>query len=76
MGLSVKRPFVFFINFALNNAHSLTSLHGLEKWDTSEVTDLYATFANEGSLVDASAIANWNTSNVTNMSVLFARSNA
>ena len=75
-GIKRKATIRFFINFALNNAHSLTSLHGLEKWDTSEVTDLYATFANEGSLVDASAIANWNTSNVTNMSVLFARSNA
>lgn len=48
----------------------------MENWNTSKVTNLEATFANEESLVDASAIANWNTSNVTNMSVLFAGSNA
>ena len=49
---------------------TLTSLHGLEEWDISNVTDLSHAFR-ETAVSDISPLANWNVSNVTNLQSTF-----
>ena len=45
-----------------------TNLHGLENWDTANVTTMGAMFTFEHSLRDISAIGSWDVSNVLNYS--------
>ena len=49
---------------------SLTSLEGLENWNTSNVTTMYGIFMNIP-LVSAEPLRNWNTSSLTDMSSMF-----
>jgi surface protein len=48
---------------------SLTTINGIENWDTSNITIMTGAFANATNF--NSNISNWNVSNVTDMNVMF-----
>ena len=52
--------------------YDLTDISGLQDWDASGVTTMYAMFSKNRSLPDALALRNWDTSNVTNMAYMFS----
>ncbi len=49
----------------------MSSLHGVENWDVSKVTDLGYFAYNSGALTDISALLDWDTSSVTSLSNAF-----
>ncbi|WP_338216460.1 BspA family leucine-rich repeat surface protein [Companilactobacillus muriivasis] len=53
------------------NDDNLTSITGLEDWNTSSVTNMAALFSGDYILEETDGIENWNTSEVTIMSSLF-----
>lgn len=57
--------------FAMTNGTCLTSLHGLENWDVSHVTDMHAIFQHDFSLSDASALSRWDTHSVRDLGSAF-----
>lgn len=65
------------INLAKNSSamfqccSSLTSLEGLENWNTKNVTNMSCMFFYCTSLININSLRNWNTSNVTNMDQMF-----
>ncbi|WP_434328469.1 BspA family leucine-rich repeat surface protein [Mycoplasma capricolum subsp. capricolum] len=61
-------PFITNLNGAFSQLES-SSVKNLDKWDTSNVTDMYSMFFNASSFNQN--ISNWNTSNVTNMKRMF-----
>ena len=50
---------------------ALTSLHGLENWNTSSAANMATMFSGQRSLTDASAINGWNINSVTNFTNMF-----
>ena len=50
---------------------AITKIVGLNKWDTSNVTDMSDMFNRCENLIEIVGIENWNTSNVTDMSCMF-----
>ncbi len=58
------------MGFLFNNT-SVTTLD-LSTWDTSQVTDMYAMFANMPNLTEIQGIENFKTENVTNMGYIFS----
>ena len=49
----------------------LKSLHGVENWDVSKVTNLSYLTYNSGALTDISALLDWDTSSVTTLAAAF-----
>ena len=58
-------------NFMFQGCSGLTSLAGLENWNTGNVTDMSDMFSGCSSLTSLSGLENWNTDNVTNMYNMF-----
>ena len=54
------------------NMPKLTTIKGLETWDTSHVTNMSGMFYNDPKLTTIKGLENWHTENVTDMSNMFA----
>jgi len=59
-----------------NELPNLTTIVGIENWDTSDVTSMRGLFANNHRLTSVGDLSNWDTSNVTDMSWMFANARA
>ncbi len=57
--------------FNQTSASTVTSLHGLEGWNTSSATNMRNLFYEGVSLTDISAIYNWNVTNVETLDGMF-----
>jgi surface protein len=57
------------------DCESLASLHGLEKWDVSNVTDLTQMFSGCSSIDSVDILEKWDTSNVKEMTSVFNNTN-
>lgn len=67
--LDVSRCKNFGVLFG--NHSKLTSITGLENWDTSNATSMRWLFANESQLTTVTGINSWDTSHVTDMTYMF-----
>jgi len=51
--------------------HNLTSITGMENWNTSTVTNMYSVFSGAG-LTSIGDLSSWDTGNVTSMQAMFS----
>ncbi|MGI5990540.1 MAG: InlB B-repeat-containing protein [Lachnospiraceae bacterium] len=58
------------------NCQSLTTITGLENWDTSNFTSISSAFMDCKSLTSVAGLSNWNVSNVRNMRSTFSCASA
>ena len=68
---SMRQMFKFRYVIGSGSSPIITSIEGLENFDTANVTDMSLMFQTCNSLSRISDISNWDTHNVTNMSEMF-----
>lgn len=63
------------LNLLKINIWSITSLAGLENWNVSSATSMFAMFYGLSNLTDATAIADWNVTSSINFTKMFQNCN-